>query len=70
MLSSLFCFMEFVEFAEYMNNFNNYNNNYDNNKNHVDNNNNEAVRLSRKFNESPCFKIHLYYNQITINYLE
>ena len=29
-----------------------------------------AVRLSRKLSKSPSFKIHLYYNQTTIDYVE
>ena len=29
-----------------------------------------AVRLTRKFSKSPCFQIHLYYNRLTIDYVE
>ena len=29
-----------------------------------------AVRLSCKFSKSPCFQNHLYYNQITIDYVQ
>ena len=29
-----------------------------------------AVRLSRKFSKSPCYQSHLYYNRITIDFVE